>query len=82
MKIVGATSHYVTAELDAGPIIEQDIIKVSHRDSVEDLVRKGKDLEKIVPFESGMVPISTGTFLYIKIRPLSSTVNFYPTFIN
>lgn len=48
VKIIGATSHYVTAELDAGPIIEQDIIKVSHRDSVEDLVRKGKDLEKIV----------------------------------
>ena len=48
VKIVGATSHYVTAELDAGPIIDQDIIKVSHRDSVEDLVRKGKDLEKIV----------------------------------
>jgi len=48
VKIIGATSHYVTAELDAGPIIEQDIIKVSHRDSVEDLIRKGKDLEKIV----------------------------------
>ena len=48
VKIIGATSHYVTAELDAGPIIEQDIMKVSHRDSVEDLVRKGKDLEKIV----------------------------------
>ena len=40
VKIIGATSHYVTAELDAGPIIAQDIIKVSHRDSVEDLVRK------------------------------------------
>ena len=48
VKIIGATSHYATAELDAGPIIEQDIIRVSHTDSVEDLVRKGKDLEKIV----------------------------------
>lgn len=48
VKIVGATSHYVTEELDEGPIIEQDIIRVSHRDSVEDLKRKGKDLEKIV----------------------------------
>lgn len=48
VKIIGATSHYVTTELDAGPIIEQDIIRVSHMDSVEDLVRKGKDLEKIV----------------------------------
>ena len=48
VKIIGATSHYATAELDAGPIIEQDIIRVSHTDSVEELVRKGKDLEKIV----------------------------------
>ncbi|MBN1269363.1 MAG: formyltetrahydrofolate deformylase [Kiritimatiellae bacterium] len=48
VKIIGATSHYVTRELDAGPIIEQDIIHVSHKDSVDDLVRKGRDLEKIV----------------------------------
>ena len=48
VKIIGATSHYVTAELDTGPIIEQDVFHVSHKDSVEDLVRKGKDLEKIV----------------------------------
>jgi formyltetrahydrofolate deformylase len=48
VKIIGATSHYVTAELDAGPIIEQDVVHVSHRDSVEDMVRIGRDLEKIV----------------------------------
>jgi formyltetrahydrofolate deformylase len=48
VKIIGATSHYVTAELDAGPIIAQDIVQVSHKDSVEDLVRKGRDLEKLV----------------------------------
>lgn len=48
VKIIGATSHYVTADLDAGPIIEQDVVKISHKDSVSDLVRKGKDLEKIV----------------------------------
>lgn len=48
VKIIGATSHYVTPELDAGPIIEQDITRISHRDSVKDLVRKGQDLEKIV----------------------------------
>jgi formyltetrahydrofolate deformylase len=48
VKIIGATSHYVTADLDTGPIIEQDIIRVSHKDSLEDLIRKGKDLEKIV----------------------------------
>lgn len=48
VKIIGATSHYVTAELDAGPIIEQDVVRVSHKDTVEDMVRKGRDLEKIV----------------------------------
>jgi formyltetrahydrofolate deformylase len=48
VKIIGATAHYVTAELDQGPIIEQDVARVSHRDSVEDLVRKGRDLEKVV----------------------------------
>jgi len=48
VKIIGATSHYVTAELDQGPIIEQDVIRVTHRDSVADLIRKGQDLEKIV----------------------------------
>jgi len=48
VKIIGATSHYVTPELDAGPIIEQDVIRVSHRDSVEDLIRKGRDIEKLV----------------------------------
>jgi len=48
VKIIGATAHYVTPELDQGPIIQQDVAGVSHRDSVTDLVRKGRDLEKIV----------------------------------
>lgn len=48
VKIIGATAHYVTPELDAGPIIEQDVVRVSHRDSVTDLIRKGKDLERVV----------------------------------
>lgn len=48
VKIIGATAHYITADLDAGPIIEQDVVRISHRDTVEDLIRKGKDLEKIV----------------------------------
>jgi formyltetrahydrofolate deformylase len=48
VKIIGATSHYVTAELDAGPIIEQDVARADHRDSVKDLIRKGRDLEKTV----------------------------------
>lgn len=48
VKIIGATAHYVTANLDAGPIIEQDVVRVSHRDEVDDLIRKGKDLERVV----------------------------------
>jgi formyltetrahydrofolate deformylase len=48
VKIIGATSHYVTTELDAGPIIEQDIVRIRHNDNIEDLKRKGQDNEKIV----------------------------------
>ena len=48
VKIIGATSHYVTTELDAGPIIEQDVVRITHKDTVPALVNKGKDLEKIV----------------------------------
>jgi formyltetrahydrofolate deformylase len=48
VKLLGATAHYVTEVLDDGPIIEQDVIRISHRDSVRDLVQKGRDLEKIV----------------------------------
>jgi len=48
VKLIGATSHYVTEELDEGPIIEQDVRRISHRDQLEDLIQKGRDLEKIV----------------------------------
>lgn len=48
VKIIGATSHYVTSELDAGPIIEQDVVRISHKDTPESLMLKGRDLEKIV----------------------------------
>ncbi|MBO5061716.1 MAG: formyltetrahydrofolate deformylase [Prevotella sp.] len=48
VKIIGATSHYVTSELDAGPIIEQDVVRITHKDNPESLVLKGRDLEKIV----------------------------------
>lgn len=48
MKMIGATAHYVTSELDQGPIIEQDVVRVSHRDALADLVRKGRDLERTV----------------------------------
>ncbi|MBI4911214.1 MAG: formyltetrahydrofolate deformylase [Acidobacteria bacterium] len=47
VKIIGATAHFVTADLDAGPIIEQDVVRVSHRDTVQDLVRKGRDMERL-----------------------------------
>jgi formyltetrahydrofolate deformylase len=48
VKLIGATSHYVTAALDDGPIIEQDVVRISHREQVEDLVQKGRDIEKAV----------------------------------
>ena len=48
VKIIGATSHYVTEDLDEGPIIEQDIIRISHKDTIKDLIRKGRDLERLV----------------------------------
>ncbi|HVM61060.1 MAG TPA: formyltetrahydrofolate deformylase [Verrucomicrobiae bacterium] len=48
VKLIGATSHYVTETLDDGPIIEQDVVRISHRDQLEDLVQKGRDLEKVV----------------------------------
>ena len=48
VKLIGATSHYVTADLDEGPIIEQDVVRISHRDGLEDLLEKGRDLEKAV----------------------------------
>lgn len=48
VKIIGATAHFITSDLDEGPIIEQDVVRVSHRDTVEDLIRKGKDLERVV----------------------------------
>jgi formyltetrahydrofolate deformylase len=48
VKVIGATAHYVTAELDEGPIIEQDVVRVGHRDTVEDMVHKGRDLEMVV----------------------------------
>jgi len=48
VKVIGSTSHYVTVDLDAGPIIDQDVVRVTHADAITDLVRKGRDLEKVV----------------------------------
>lgn len=64
VKIIGATSHYVTAELDEGPIIEQDIVRVSHNDSIDDLVRKGRDLEKIVLSRAIRAHLNMDTLVY------------------
>jgi formyltetrahydrofolate deformylase len=62
VKLIGATSHYVTEVLDDGPIIEQDVVRVSHRDTVDDLIRKGRDLEKVV--------LSRGVRLHVENRVL------------
>ena len=64
VKIIGATSHYVTTELDAGPIIEQDVVRITHKDAIEDLVNKGKDLEKIVLSRAVQKHIEGKVFAY------------------
>ena len=64
VKAIGATAHYVTAELDQGPIIEQDVARVSHRDSVEDLLRKGRDLEKVVLARAVDLHLRHGVIVY------------------
>jgi formyltetrahydrofolate deformylase len=64
VKIIGATSHYITSDLDAGPIIEQDIIRISHHDSVESLVQKGKDIEKIVLSRAVRAHLDRKTLVY------------------
>jgi formyltetrahydrofolate deformylase len=64
VKAIGATAHYVTAELDQGPIIEQDVARASHRDSVEDLLRKGRDLEKVVLARAVDLHVRHGVLVY------------------
>lgn len=64
VKIIGATSHYVKAELDEGPIIAQDVSPISHKDSIKDLVRKGMDLEKIVLSSAVYEHIQRRTLVY------------------
>ena len=64
VKIIGATSHYVTENLDAGPIIDQDIIRISHNDSIRSLVQKGKDIEKIVLSRAVKAHVNRKTLVY------------------
>ncbi|WP_088655735.1 formyltetrahydrofolate deformylase [Geofilum rhodophaeum] len=64
VKIIGATSHYVTTDLDAGPIIEQDVARITHHDSVERLIQKGRDIEKIVLSRAVMAHIDRKTLVY------------------
>ena len=64
VKIIGATSHYVTEELDAGPIIEQDVSAVSHAHTVKDLIAKGRDLEKIVLARAVQLHVQRKTMVY------------------
>ena len=64
VKLIGATSHYVTEVLDDGPIIEQDVVRVSHRDTVEDLIRKGRDLEKVVLCRAVRLHIESRVLVY------------------
>ncbi len=64
VKIIGATSHYVTSDLDAGPIIEQDINRITHHDSVKTLIQKGKDIEKIVLSRAVKAHIDRKTLVY------------------
>ena len=64
VKIIGATSHYVTADLDAGPIIEQDVTTVSHTHSVNDFIAKGRDLERIVLSRAVQLHVARKTMVY------------------
>jgi formyltetrahydrofolate deformylase len=64
VKIIGATSHYVTEELDAGPIIEQDVTTVTHAHSIKDFITKGRDLEKIVLSRAVKLHIRRKTMVY------------------
>lgn len=64
VKIIGATSHYVTEELDAGPIIEQDVTTVSHTHTIQDLIAKGRDLEKIVLSRGVQLHVQRKTMVY------------------
>jgi formyltetrahydrofolate deformylase len=64
VKVIGATSHFVTKDLDAGPIIEQDVVKITHRETIQDLIRKGKDVEKTVLSKAIWLKINHRILIY------------------
>ncbi|MBN1159406.1 MAG: formyltetrahydrofolate deformylase [Bacteroidales bacterium] len=64
VKIIGATSHYVTGELDAGPIIDQDVVRITHRDHVDKMIMKGKDVEKLVLSRAILMHLQRRTLVY------------------
>ena len=66
VKLIGASSHYVTEILDDGPIIEQDVVRISHRDAIDDLLQKGRDLEKVVLSRAVRWHIENRVLLYGK----------------
>jgi formyltetrahydrofolate deformylase len=66
VKVIGATAHYVTQDLDEGPIIEQDVARVSHRDSIADLILRGRDLEKVVLARAVNLHLAHGVLVYGK----------------
>jgi len=74
VKIIGATSHYVTEDLDEGPIIEQDVIRVSHRDTVDSMIRKGRDLERIVLARAVRLHLDRRVLVYGKLGELRTVV--------
>ena len=76
VKIIGATSHYVTEELDAGPIIEQNITQVSHLHSIQDFIAKGRDLERMVLSKAIQLHINRKVMVY-----QNKTVVFFKYFL-
>lgn len=72
VKIIGATSHYVTSDLDAGPIIEQDVAHISHHDSIDRLIEKGRDVEKIALSRAVLAHVNRKTLIY-----KNKTIVFY-----
>ena len=64
VKIIGATSHYATSDLDQGPVIEQDVARISHRDNISDIIQKGKNLERVVLLQAIRMHIQRRVFVY------------------